>query len=82
VARQGQFQYLFTPIKLEAMTVPNRILMAGHATGYFNLDGRPTERSVNYLLARARGGAGLLITAPHHVVPLTSAAHPGPRLSH
>jgi 2,4-dienoyl-CoA reductase-like NADH-dependent reductase (Old Yellow Enzyme family) len=59
--------------------------MLAHATGYFTLDCLPTERTeraVDYLLARARGGAGLLITAPHHVVPLTSAAHPGPRLSH
>jgi 2,4-dienoyl-CoA reductase-like NADH-dependent reductase (Old Yellow Enzyme family)/thioredoxin reductase len=78
VAGQGQFQYLFTPLKVGAMTVPNRILMLGHATGYFNLDALPTERAVDYLLARARGGAGLLITAPHHVLPLTSVAPPGP----
>jgi 2,4-dienoyl-CoA reductase-like NADH-dependent reductase (Old Yellow Enzyme family)/thioredoxin reductase len=78
VAGQEQFQYLFTPIKVGTMTVPNRILMPGHATGYFNLDALPTERALDYFLARARGGAGLLITAPHHVLPLTSAAPPGP----
>jgi 2,4-dienoyl-CoA reductase-like NADH-dependent reductase (Old Yellow Enzyme family)/thioredoxin reductase len=78
VVRQGQFQYLFTPIKVGAMTVPNRIFMPGHATGYFNLDALPTERALEYFLARARGGAGLLITAPHHVLPLTSVAPPGP----
>jgi mycofactocin system FadH/OYE family oxidoreductase 2 len=60
------------------MTVPNRILMSGHATGYFDLDALPTERALDYFLARARGGAGLLITAPHHVLPLTSDAPPGP----
>jgi 2,4-dienoyl-CoA reductase-like NADH-dependent reductase (Old Yellow Enzyme family) len=59
------------------MTVPNRISMLGHATGYFTLDGLPTERTeraVNYLLDRTRGGAGLLITGPPHVLPLNSAA--------
>jgi mycofactocin system FadH/OYE family oxidoreductase 2 len=78
VDRQEQFQYLFTPLKIGAMTVPNRILMPGHATGYFELDALPTERALDYFSARAKGGAGLLITAPHHVLPLTSAAPPGP----
>jgi 2,4-dienoyl-CoA reductase-like NADH-dependent reductase (Old Yellow Enzyme family) len=58
------------------MTVPNRISMLGHATGYFTLDGLPTERAVDYLLARTRGGAGLLMTGPHHVLPLNSAGPP------
>jgi hypothetical protein len=81
VVRQGQFQHLFTPLKVGTMTVPNRISMLGHAAGYFTLDGLPTERAVDYLLARARGGTGLLITGPHHVLPLTSAAPPGPLFS-
>jgi 2,4-dienoyl-CoA reductase-like NADH-dependent reductase (Old Yellow Enzyme family) len=74
VGRQEQFRYLFMPLKLGTITLPNRIAMTCHATGYDNLDALPSKRTVDYLLARARGGAGLLITGPHHVTPVTSAA--------
>jgi mycofactocin system FadH/OYE family oxidoreductase 2 len=74
VGRQEQFRYLFMPLKLGTITLPNRIAMTCHATGYDNLDALPLKRTVDYLLARARGGAGLLITGPHHVSPVTSAA--------
>ena len=77
MGRQKQFRYLFMPLKLGAMTLPNRIAMTCHATGYDNLDALPSKRTMDYLLARARGGAGLIITGPHHVSPLTSAAPSG-----
>ncbi len=57
---EGQYKYLFSPIKLRNMTVKNRIYFGPHvnmmATNYI-LD----DRYVEYQRARAKGGAGLQI---------------------
>jgi 2,4-dienoyl-CoA reductase-like NADH-dependent reductase (Old Yellow Enzyme family)/thioredoxin reductase len=60
-----QYQYLFTPIKIGPVTVPNRIVMTGHQ---HRLSG---DRLLHYFVARAKGGVGLIISSPHYVLATT-----------
>jgi 2,4-dienoyl-CoA reductase (NADPH2) len=51
---------LFEPISIGAMRLKNRIVMSPMTTGYAGFDQLPTPRLVDYLAARAKGGAGLI----------------------
>jgi mycofactocin system FadH/OYE family oxidoreductase 2 len=64
----GQFKYLFSPLQIGKVTVPNRISFSAHLTNLaeFNL---PSERHVYYLAERAKGGTGLIITEEQSVHP-------------
>ena len=64
---QQEFKYLFTPLKIGSITVPGRIFLPAHSTFYYPPFGEPNERAINYWQARAKGGARLIITAPHWV---------------
>ncbi|MGD9885121.1 MAG: FAD-dependent oxidoreductase [Reyranella sp.] len=55
------FPRLFSPIRLRNTEIRNRILSTGHQT-YLAKDGLPGEDFVAYHEARAKGGAGLIIT--------------------
>jgi len=57
----NSFKLLFSPIKIGAMELRNRIVMAPMGTGFGASDGAVTERSINYYEARAKGGVGLVI---------------------
>jgi len=62
---------LFEPGKIGNMEVRNRIVMAAMGTrGLCELDGRFSQRGIDYYAARAQGGTGLIITGimPFHVV--------------
>jgi N,N-dimethylglycine/sarcosine dehydrogenase len=52
-------QHLFTPFRLGAVTLRNRIVSTPHATR-FGKDGYITERYIRYHQEKARGGAGLV----------------------
>ncbi len=56
-----QFQTLFSPITIGGLHLRNRIVSTGHET-HLNENGRIGERMIAYHEARARGGAGLIIT--------------------
>jgi mycofactocin system FadH/OYE family oxidoreductase 2 len=58
------YRYLFTPLRLGPVTVPNRIVFSAHLTNYA-ASGLPTEQHAAYYAARAAGGAGLIITEEH-----------------
>jgi len=64
----GQFKYLFSPLQIGRITVPNRISFSAHLTNLaeHNL---PSERQMYYLAERAKGGAGLIITEEQSVHP-------------
>ncbi|MGD9411399.1 MAG: FAD-dependent oxidoreductase [Desulfobacterales bacterium] len=62
------FKFLFAPIQLGNVLVPNRIVSTAHATGYAR-DGIPAERLIAYHEARAKGGVGLIITGATVVHP-------------
>jgi 2,4-dienoyl-CoA reductase-like NADH-dependent reductase (Old Yellow Enzyme family)/thioredoxin reductase len=57
---EQEFKNLFSPIKLGMVTIPNRIVMTG---AFHRLTG---ERTMYYFAARAKGGAGLIVSSPHH----------------
>lgn len=52
---------LFSPVKIGAMEVKNRIAMAPMTTNWAPADGTVSDRMIDYLEARARGGVGLII---------------------
>ena len=69
-----QFKYLFSPLKLNSVIIPNRIVVTAHDTGLMRMDGPPTEKYIKYMEAKAKGGAGLIICGLFHVAPMTTAA--------
>jgi 2,4-dienoyl-CoA reductase-like NADH-dependent reductase (Old Yellow Enzyme family) len=57
---EQELKTLFSPIKVGSVTLPNRIVMTG---AIHRLTG---ERLVQYFATRAKGGAGMIISSPHH----------------
>lgn len=55
-----RFQYLFQPIRIGPVEIPNRICFSGHSS-YFPVDGLPNDAHANYLAERAKGGAGWVV---------------------
>jgi 2,4-dienoyl-CoA reductase-like NADH-dependent reductase (Old Yellow Enzyme family) len=64
----GQYQYLFTPIRIGQTVIPNRVVFAAHLTNLAQ-DNLPGPRLVAYYTERARGGCGLIITEEQSVHP-------------
>jgi len=54
------FSLLFSPIKIGTMVVKNRIVMAPMTSGYSSADGHVTQALMDFYLARANGGVGLI----------------------
>lgn len=52
---------LFSPIKIGNMELRNRIAMAPMTTGWTVADGSMPDKIIDFMEARAKGGAGLLI---------------------
>jgi mycofactocin system FadH/OYE family oxidoreductase 2 len=70
--RHPQFPYLFSPIRVGSILVPNRIVFSAHLTNL--ADGnRPGPDLFAYYEARARGGAGLIVTEEQSVHPTDHA---------
>jgi len=63
------FEHLFTPLTVGPRTFRNRIFSTGHQTMFFDADELPDDRFVAYHEARARGGAGLIVTEAASVHP-------------
>lgn len=57
------FPRLFSPTLIGGVPVRNRVAHASIVTRMVR-EGRPSERLINYLANRARGGTGLVITEP------------------
>ncbi|MDD5094778.1 MAG: FAD-dependent oxidoreductase [Dehalococcoidia bacterium] len=62
----GNFKYLFSPTKIGALEVPNRIFMSPHHI--FTLP-PGSDAQIGYFEARAKGGVGTLAIANCPVVP-------------
>jgi len=56
------FPHLLAPLTVRGLTLRNRVLMPGMATGYAVNGGHVSQRLIDYHVARARGGCGLNIT--------------------
>ena len=63
-----KYPNLFSPLELCGTTVPSRVVLAPMGTRFNNHDGSVSDRYVNYMRARARGGAGLLLTENTHLI--------------
>ena len=55
-----EFPYLFSPIKINSMTLKNRIVMTAMHLGY-TPKGEVTDRLIDFYTTRAKGGVGLVI---------------------
>jgi 2,4-dienoyl-CoA reductase-like NADH-dependent reductase (Old Yellow Enzyme family) len=64
-----KFPNLFSPFQINNLTLKNRIISTGHET-HLNDKGKIGERMIAYHEARARGGAGLIMTE-------VALVHPG-----
>jgi len=70
--RHPQFPYLFSPLAVGAITVPNRIVFSAHLTNLAQAN-RPGPDLAAYYEERAEGGAGLIITEEQSVHPTDHA---------
>ncbi len=64
-----KYPRLFSPIEINGMAVRNRSVMPAIGTAYGNMDCTVSDRYVEFLAARARGGTGLIITEVCAVLP-------------
>lgn len=55
-----QFQKLFQPGRIGKLEIRNRIIMGPMGTGFAEPDGRYSQRQIDFYVARAKGGAGLI----------------------
>ena len=61
------YDTLFSPMKIGTVEVPNRLVVPAMVTNYCTHDGIITERYIKYMVEKARGGWGLLITEDYAV---------------
>jgi 2,4-dienoyl-CoA reductase-like NADH-dependent reductase (Old Yellow Enzyme family)/thioredoxin reductase len=57
----GALSALFSPIKIREMTVKNRIAMAPMGSFYSTLDGALRQEFKDLIVARAKGGVGMIL---------------------
>ena len=57
----GQFEMLFSPIMIGRLQIPNRFVFPATDTHYSENEGFVSDRLINFLVRRARGGAGLIV---------------------
>ena len=67
---------LFSPITLCHVRLPNRLVFNALPSGCTVPDGFVTKHLASYYLLRAKGGAGLLVIEPTHVLPPPDGATP------
>ncbi|MGA8031957.1 MAG: hypothetical protein WCB48_06155, partial [Casimicrobiaceae bacterium] len=63
------FPKLFQPGQVGRMEVKNRIIGSPMERNYCTAEGRVTQRYIDYLEARARGGVGMMYTEATYVDP-------------
>jgi len=69
------YPHLFSPLPIGSVTVRNRIMQTAHVK-LFAHDAVDSQRNVDYQAARAKGGAGLLITGNRVVHPTSTTGFP------
>ncbi|ASA54600.1 NADH:flavin oxidoreductase [Vibrio gazogenes] len=68
----SQFDILFQPLKINHLTIRNRIVSTAHAEVYATDGGMTTDRYVKYYEEKAKGGCGLCICGGSSVVSIDS----------
>src|SRR5436305_2744682 len=69
------YPHLFSPLQIGNITVRNRIMQTAHVK-LFAYNAVDSQRNVAYQAARAKGGAGLLITGNRVVHPTSTTGFP------
>jgi mycofactocin system FadH/OYE family oxidoreductase 2 len=69
------YPHLFSPLQIGNLTVRNRIMQTAHVK-LFAYNAVDSQRNVAYQAARAKGGAGLLITGNRVVHPTSTTGFP------
>jgi 2,4-dienoyl-CoA reductase-like NADH-dependent reductase (Old Yellow Enzyme family)/thioredoxin reductase len=69
----NRLPYLFSPIRIKSLELVNRVVMPPMGTNLGNPDGTVSEANLAYIMRRAKGGAGLIITEISSVHPSGSA---------
>ncbi|MGH3012588.1 MAG: FAD-dependent oxidoreductase [Gaiellaceae bacterium] len=69
------YPHLFSPLQIGSITVRNRIMQTAHVK-LFAYNAVDSQRNVAYQAARAKGGAGLLITGNRVVHPTSTTGFP------
>lgn len=64
----SEFKYLFSPLKIGSVVIPNRIHFAPHMTNYAE-NNLISDRHIHYYLERTKGGCGLITTEEMGVHP-------------
>lgn len=57
-----KYEFLASPMKIGSCEIRNRVVMPPMLMGFGSFDGRPTEKMMDYYEARAKGGAGIVMT--------------------
>jgi len=60
----NMYKNLFTPGRINSLTLKNRIIMPPMGTFMNHLSGETPEKLIEMFARRARGGAAMLITEP------------------
>ena len=66
------FSHIFSPIKIGAVNISNRIALLGHNHRFRARNAVPNDREISYMEERAKGGIGLLIAGPAQVASPTT----------
>lgn len=64
----AEFRFLFSPLRLGQVVVPNRICFSAHLTN-FSEENKVSDRHLSYYEERAKGGCGLIITEEMSIHP-------------
>ena len=64
-----KFPHLFRPGQIGSLEIRNRIIGSPMERNYCTSEGRVTQRYIDYLEARARGGVGMMYTEATYVDP-------------
>lgn len=70
---EERYPNLFSPLEIGGVTVRNRIMQSAHIKKYTH-NGVDSQRDIDYHVARAKGGAGLLITGNRLVHPTSTTS--------
>lgn len=58
---KNNFKHVFSPITINGMTLPNRVVMMPMGSDFAGHDGELSDEHIKYYELRARGGTGLII---------------------
>lgn len=58
---KNNFKHVFSPLTINGMTIPNRVVMMPMGSDFAGHDGELSDEHIKYYELRARGGTGLII---------------------